>query len=274
MKATTDQKRSVEGRSGMVSSIRTDKLKPLTVGSEQRRYGPLTAAEQLRQRERLSAIGEVAATLVHEIKAPLTAIGGFARSMLKSSSAPVTNREPLGIIANEVSRLEQLIDNVMGFAHPERMQLVSCSINRLVAETAAILGPMCQESKIEVRMDLAEDLPDLLLDRNQVHQVLENLCANAKQAMPRGGEISVTTRLVGREVEVRVVDSGHGIPRLLHRRVFEPFYSTRSMGTGLGLAVTARVMAGHGGSAFLDGTVTDGAAFCLRFPVPQTTRGA
>ena len=77
---------------------------------------------------------------------------------------------------------------------------------------------------------------------------------------------------------MRVADTGHGIPPLLHRRVFEPFYSTRSMGTGLGLAVTRRVMAGHGGSAFLDGTVTDGAAFCLRFPrypaESTRTRGA
>ena len=82
-------------------------------------------------------------------------------------------------------------------------------------------------------MDLAQDLPELLLDRNQVHQVLENLCTNAKQAMPRGGTITVTTCLVGQEVEVRVKDTGHGIPQPLHRRVFEPFYTTHSMGTGL-----------------------------------------
>ena len=85
----------------------------------------------------------------------------------------------------------------------------------------------------------SEGLPELLLDRGQVHQVLENLCTNAKQAMPRGGTITVSTCLVDGEVEVRVTDTGHGIPQPLHRRVFEPFYSTHSMGTGLGLAVTA-----------------------------------
>jgi signal transduction histidine kinase len=272
MKATTDREQNAEDRSGMVSSIRTDELKPLS--PPPRGCGPLTAAEQLRQRERLTAIGEMATTLVHEIKAPLNAIGGFARSMLKNHTAPVSNREPLGIIVNEVSRLEQLIDNVMGFANPERLQLALYPINRLVQETARVLEPACRESKIDVRMDLADGLPELLLDRGQVHQVLENLCSNAKQALPRGGTITVSTCLVEGEVEVRVTDTGHGIPQPLHRRVFEPFYSTHSMGTGLGLAVTARVMAGHGGSAFLDGTVTEGATFCLRFPVPRSTGGA
>jgi signal transduction histidine kinase len=275
MKSAFDQKHRIAGQSGLVGSIRADELVPPDSSPGLRRVpNPQPTAEQQRRLERFSAIGEMATTLVQEIKAPLNAIGGFARSMMKTSATAVSNKEPLGIIANEVSRLEQLIDNVLGFTQPERLQLHLLSINRLVGETLEILRPSCGESKIEVRLDLGDGLPLLLLDQKQVRQVLENLCANAKQAMPRGGEISVTSRLVGNEVELRVLDTGPGIPKLLHRRVFEPFYSTHSMGTGLGLAVVARVMAGHGGSAFLDGTVTGGAAFCLRFPVPQSTRGS
>lgn len=229
---------------------------------------------RLRRRERLSAIGEMASTLVHEIRNPLAVIGGFARELLAEDDSGVEQNVPLNIIVSEVSRLETLIENVLGFARTERPRLRVCDINVFLRESCHRLEAVCRQSAIAVRLDLADGLPGVLLDQSQFRQVLDNLCANAREAMPHGGTITVTTCRVDGEVEVRISDTGPGVPAALWSRVFEPFYSTSSTGTGLGLAVAARIMAGHGGVIRLDGRARRGATFCLRFPVPKPTREA
>lgn len=229
---------------------------------------------RLRRRERLSAIGEMASTLVHEIKNPLAVIGGFAREMIAEDQPDRERNVPLNIIVSEVSRLESLVENVLGFARTSRSLLRVCSINDVLRDSCARFAALCRQSAIDVRLDLAEGLPGVLLDRNQFNQVLDNLCANAREAMPDGGTITVTTRLVSGEVEIRISDNGPGIPEVERSRVFEPFYSLSSHGTGLGLAVASKIMAAHGGAIRLDSGADHGAAFLLRFPVPASTSEA
>ncbi len=228
---------------------------------------------RLQRRERLTAIGEMASTLVHEIRNPLAVIGGYAREMLNTEPA-AEEREPLNIIAGEVSKLESLIDNVLGFARTERSQLRSQDINSFLRETCRRMEALCRQADIEVQLELVDDLPGLLFDRTQVGQVLDNLCANARQVMPHGGTVTVSTCRVGDEVEVRIGDTGPGVPASLKGKIFEPFYSTSSTGTGLGLAVATKIMAGHGGSIRLDSRAKRGAVFTLRFPIPKVTQEA
>lgn len=229
---------------------------------------------RLRRRERLTAIGEMASTLVHEIRNPLAVIGGFARELLAEDDSGAEQNVPLNIIVSEVSRLESLIENVLGFARTGRPRLRICDINEFLRESCHRLKAVCRQASIAVHLDLAEGLPGVLLDQDQFRQVLDNLCANAKEAMPHGGTITVTTCRVDGEVELRISDTGPGVPAALRSRVFEPFYSTSSTGTGLGLAVAAKIMAGHGGLIRLDGRARRGATFCLRFPVPKRSREA
>jgi len=230
--------------------------------------------ERLRRQERLSAIGEMASTLVHEIRNPLTVIGGFARELEREGASGTEASVPLKIIVSEVSRLETLIENVLGFARTDRARFRSCDVNSVLSEACEQLSRVCARAGISVSLDLDETIPSILLDRAQFRQVLDNLCANARQAMPHGGTITVATRRVGREVEVRIADTGPGIPAALRAKVFEPFYSSSSMGTGLGLAVAAKIMDGHGGSIRIDTKNRRGAAFSLRFPIPRTASEA
>jgi two-component system sensor histidine kinase HydH len=225
---------------------------------------------RLRHRERLSAIGEMASTLVHEIRNPLAVIGGFAREMIAEDSSDQEQSLPLKIIVSEVSRLESLVENVLGFARTARSRARLCDINEALRENCDRLEALCRQSAIEVRLDLAEGLPGVLLDRSQFNQVLDNLCANARAAMPRGGTITVASRQAGGEVEVRISDNGPGIPVAQQSRVFEPFFSLSTNGTGLGLAVASKIIAGHGGAIRLDSGTESGAAFLLRFPVPTS----
>jgi signal transduction histidine kinase len=230
--------------------------------------------ERLHRRERLSAIGEMASTLVHEIRNPLTVIGGFARELEREGASNQEAAVPLKIIVNEVSRLESLVDNVLSFARTDRSRLRSSDLNQVLRESCGQLGALCARGGITVEMDLDDTIPAVLLDRNQFRQVLDNLCTNARQAMPHGGTVRVSTRRVDGEVEVRIADTGPGIPASLRAKVFEPFYSSSSTGTGLGLAVVSKIMAGHGGSIRLDPKARRGASFSLRFPIPRTASEA
>jgi signal transduction histidine kinase len=230
--------------------------------------------ERLRRRERLTAIGEAASTLIHEIRNPLAVIGGFARELRKERDGKGSGAVPLDIIVNEVSRLENLVDNVLGFARTSRPCLRKADLNTLVREAFSRRERLHRQAQIGVSLELADDLPGLLIDRDQLVQVLDNLCENAVRAMPHGGTITVTTSRAGEEVLLRVSDTGPGVPAALRAKVFEPFYSSSSDGTGLGLAVATRIMDGHGGRIRLESGGRRGAAFLLLFPVPRRVNEA
>lgn len=230
--------------------------------------------ERLRRRERLTAIGEMTSTLVHEIRNPLAVIGGYARELRKERVGKGNGAAPLDIIVSEVLRLENLVENVLGFARTSRPRLRKENVNALVREAFGRRETVHRRAGVDVALDLAEHLPGLLVDRHQLFQVLDNLCENAVRAMPHGGTIFVTTRESAGEVVLRVADTGPGVPAALRAKVFEPFYSTSSSGTGLGLAVAARIMDGHGGRIWLESGGRRGAAFLLHFPVPRTVNEA
>jgi len=216
----------------------------------------------------------MASTLVHEIRNPLAVIGGFARELRKEGSGKGEGAAPLDIIVSEVSRLENLVENVLGFARTSRPCLRKADLNGLVREAFKRRAAVHRRADVAVSLDLAVDLPGLLIDRSQLLQVLDNLCDNAVRAMPHGGVITVTSRRVGEEVRLQVADTGPGVPSALRTKVFEPFYSTSSKGTGLGLAVASRIMDGHGGRILLEPGGRRGAAFQLFFPVPRTVSEA
>jgi two-component system sensor histidine kinase PilS (NtrC family) len=224
----------------------------------------------LRRSERLAAVGELSASIAHEIRNPLAAISGsvqMLRSMLRD-----LGEEParlMGIVLREIERLDRLITDFLAFARPRPLQPELVSLARVVDETLDAF-----EAALPAGIGLERDLDRALCvqaDPAQLRQALWNLVINASQAMPQGGRLRVEVRaqreasaqggasayrIVAEEkpavAEIAVMDQGGGIPDAVLDHVFDPFFTTKRDGSGLGLAVVHRVVAEHGGSVRIE----------------------
>jgi len=242
---------------------------------------------RLLQQERLAALGEMASHVVHEIRNPLVAIGGFARRLAQR----LVGREPEGqyaqIIAQEVDRLERIVHDVRGLSRESRLTLTDTDVHTLLQDCLVLFAERIALQRVSVRMDLAERFPTLRLDAVQMKQAILNLVANALEAMPAGGTLSLVTRAMdsahgrpadqpngpvttggdaGEWVTLGVGDTGGGIPQEIVDDVFNPFFTTKEIGTGLGLTLVRRIARAHGGRVEVRNRPGEGVTFCLWLP--------
>jgi signal transduction histidine kinase len=226
--------------------------------------------EELRRAERLAAVGRISAQITHEIRNPLNAIGLNAELLqeeLEGSRTP--SREAVQLVAaisREVDRLNGVAEEYLRFARLPRPQLARQDLSEILASLLDFLGPELQAARIEVRRDLAPSPPAVRGDEAQLRAVFLNLLRNSREAMPGGGVVEVRSRAADGAVEVRVADTGGGIPRDDLTRIFEPFYSTKERGTGLGLAFVHQVVREHGGTIRCASEVGRGTTFTIRLP--------
>jgi signal transduction histidine kinase len=244
--------------------------------------------QQMKERDRLAALGEMAAGLAHEIRNPLAAIqgaiqllvpeGGDGRGPRGGEPDPEQAREFLGIIADEVRRLNGVVTQFLDYSRPARALLAPGDVNDILERTLKLLGGDIPAA-VELRVDLERPLPRVNCDPEQLRQVFLNLALNAVQAMPRGGRLDVSTRLARDElalwreaprrsdtVEVRFRDSGPGVPAESREHIFVPFFTTKEKGTGLGLAICQRIVKAHGGTIGLRSATGEGAEFVISLP--------
>lgn len=225
--------------------------------------------EQLIQGERMAVLGEMSAQLAHELRNPLVAIGGFAQRLGRIELADARAGEYAAIIVREVRRLEEMLANVLSFSRHQGLTLEPCDLNIMIAEALELVAERRQGTGISLREDVAE-LPALAGDCRQLRQVVLNLLTNACQAMPNGGVLTVragSCRLRGEEgVAIEVEDTGGGIPAEILCNIFNPFFSTRPRGTGLGLSLAQRVVLQHRGQIEALNSA-DGACFIVRLPL-------
>lgn len=236
--------------------------------------------ERLKERDRLAALGEMAAGLAHEIRNPLSSIKGAAQ-FLDPAQLPDADAEFLTVIVEEVERLNTVVTQFLEYARPMRSSFVAADLNDVLAKTVKLLRGHELPDNIEVKLDLEPDLPVVHCDADQLKQVFINLALNAVQAMPNGGVLSITTRTprantwrltddaprrVADQVELRFADSGAGIPEHMRDRIFIPFYTTKRKGTGLGLAICHRILKNHGGGIEVESRAGQGTTFVLRLP--------
>ncbi|MBI2302722.1 MAG: GAF domain-containing protein [Armatimonadetes bacterium] len=223
--------------------------------------------DRLAQAERLAGIGSVAANVAHEIRNPLVSIGGFARRVEEKSDQAEYVRSRSAIIVREVERLEQILRNVADFTAPSKPQLAPVAINEVVEEVLQLHQPLFEEKHIRAEADLAAGLELVMADRGKLQQVLVNLVKNAVEAVGSEGSVALSTRADDEEgVEVIVRDSGPGIPADRLEEIFNPFFTSRSDGTGLGLAVSRKIVHDHGGSLTAASPPGGGAVFTMRLP--------
>lgn len=225
--------------------------------------------DSLKRAARLSAVGQLAANLAHEIRNPLAAIDG-AVDLLRSGGVADSDRDEfLGIIQKEAKRLARLLTEMLDYARPKKPEFSTAQLTDLTASVASLLSPMAQKSNVRIVIESARQVPPTWCDPAQIRQVLVNLVLNAIQAMPGGGQITISVYSEGKEVVVDVRDEGPGIPTGDLDVLFSPFYTTKKDGTGLGLAVAQRIMHEHGGQLRVGSNIPVGAAFSISIPLRE-----
>jgi len=229
------------------------------------------AQERLIQGERLATIGEMAAGIAHELKNPLVSIGGFARRLVKKLPADSTGCEYAGTIVREVKRLENMLSDILAFSKKSTISHSHCDIRDILEDALTIVAPTLEESRIKVSKHYPRNRITFLGDCEQLKQVFLNLFLNAQEAMKSGGKLEITvseTLIDGiKAVSVAVADTGGGIqPEVLHN-IFNPFYTTKETGTGLGLPIANRIVSNHGGKIRVNNYTGTGVEFTVTIPM-------
>lgn len=229
--------------------------------------------ERLLQSERLAAVGNTVSHIAHEIKNPLAIIGGFARQLLKAPGLADKDRQKLAVIVEEVSGLEAMIAEMRDFVRrPEPKRRLE-DLEALLEETLDLFKESFAQQQVAVHLVRETPLPRVSLDRQQMHQVLINLFRNALEAMPRGGRLTVVSRVKDGQAEISISDTGAGITPEVKARLFQPYFTTKAKGTGLGLAICRNIVEGHGGVIFAESTPGQGSTFTIRLPLAETPAG-
>ena len=226
---------------------------------------------QLKDAEKLASVGKLAASVAHEIRNPLTAIKMWLFSIQKEVGGDETLNRKFAIVSEEITRLENIVRNFLEFSRPPELKLSAELLSTLLDETLELTAPHLADRRISVVRKDAPSLPPVLADRQQFRQVLINLLNNASEATGEGGQISVIATAESDAhahplVVVRVSDTGPGMPREVCQRIFEPFFSTKDRGTGLGLCIAARIMACHDGRLTLESSSEEGTTFAIFIP--------
>lgn len=231
--------------------------------------------EELLRSERLAVLGKMATHISHEIKNPLMLIGGFARQVLKDIYGdPQKNQEKLQIIVDEVRRLEDFLAEVGTYAKYSEPQKQPGDLNALLRETCLRLEPALKERRVELCLDLAPQLPELVFDPAHIRQVLLNVAKNSLEAMTGGGILTIRSGRRDDRVFVEIRDTGEGIPPHVMEKIFQPFFSTKPKGSGLGLAICQKIMTAHQGEIRVESHPPQGTTVTLWFKLAEPVSAA
>jgi len=225
------------------------------------------------QTEKLSALGRMAAGIAHEINNPLGGILLYSTNLFKKVPKEGPLKEGMEIIIHETMRCKIIIQDLLEFSREKEPKKTFANINNIIEKTLSMLENEFRLHHIRVEKLLSSEIPDILIDVNQMHQVFVNLLLNAVEAIQDRGVITIRSRLdSGQNCEkVEITDTGGGIPSENMLKVFEPFFSTKAKGTGLGLAVSYRIVRNHQGDIRFSSQPGQGARFTIEMPLLQDT---
>ena len=224
--------------------------------------------DRLVRTEKLAAVGEMSAMVAHAIRNPLTAIGGFARRLFKKESGNSAINKYLKIIIEEIDRLEVLLNEILDFVRPREPSLRPVGINELLENTLEMLAEEFTSRAITVIKQYAQDIPPVTVDSDQFKEAFLNMLRNAIDAMPDGGTLTVGTLVEDHWVKITFADTGVGISESDAEKIFHPFFTRKSQGSGLGLAMSNQIVAFHGGHITLRKGEAIGATFDIYLPIP------
>ena len=263
--------------------------------------------QELRRHERLATLGQLSAGVAHEIRNPLAGIGTSAQVLYKRFEPGDDRARFVQVILDEVARLDRIVTSLLQYARPRQPELRPTRLAEVVERVLAVQRERAERQGVKVEVDVAPRLASVYIDADLIQQVLHNVTTNALQAMPAGGALRYEVRLVrrrriprgaGRRAEdasttpmrrasdrrtesfpgesawietqqVRVIDTGVGIPRGNLAKMFDPFFTTKASGTGLGLSISQTIMQEHGGSIAVDSKEGRGTTVLLNFPLEK-----
>jgi signal transduction histidine kinase len=272
-----------------VSIQREDEIGSLAVAFNQmaerlmqREHELKQSQDTLRRADRLSSLGLLTAGLAHEIRNPLVAIRTFTQLLPERYDDAEFREGFQGLALKEVDRICGLINDLLSFARPSKPNVAPENVNDVVDGIARILETQAKEKGIEIIREFGENLAKAWIDREQMKQVFMNLILNAIQAMKAAGTITIATRSVERHgaepsgefIQVEVRDTGVGIPAENLEHIFDPFFTSKDEGSGLGLSVSHQIVQEHGGFVTVESQVGRGTSFFVHVPVGRPMRPA
>ena len=238
---------------------------------EERTQQLITVQTQAARQQRLASVGQLAAGVAHEINNPLGGILTFASLMLEELPADSSYREDMEEIVRQAVRCRKIVAELLEFSRQREAQMASADINEVVSRTLALLEKQALFHNINVIRDFDPEMPVTVMDESQMQQVFMNIILNAVHAMNQRGDLTIETgHDDGKQhVFVRITDTGCGIPQENREAIFDPFFTTKDpgKGTGLGLAVAARIVQAHGGRTDVESEVGQGTSFIVFLPI-------
>ena len=229
------------------------------------------SSRRLLKVERLSVLGQITSQVAHELRNPMTIIGGFAHSILKKMDPENPHHEYIKIIAKQTERMEDVLDNVLNFSKPDESHLETASLDDLVDQTLEMMEPEIDLGKITIKRFPSQDRSSVRVNPDLIRQALLNIFRNAVWAMPQGGILSVGTRRTDRSVKLEVKDTGFGISHEHMGKIFDSFFTTKPEGCGLGLTISSEIIKNHGGRIGVESCQGQGSTFYVELPLPGDT---
>jgi two-component system, NtrC family, sensor kinase len=224
---------------------------------------------QLFRSEKLASIGKLAAGVAHEINNPLTGILTNASLLLEDLKDGDTKKDDAQVIVNETIRCREIVKRLLDFARQTKPQKSLTNINNLIDNIVLLVRNQASFRNVNIERYFADDLPDIMVDRDQIQQVFINFILNASDAMPSGGDIKILSRIIenGEYIEVRFADNGTGISEENKHKIFDPFFTTKESGTGLGLSISYGIIEQHGGTINVESEIGKGTTFIVLLPI-------
>ena len=233
------------------------------------------AQAAVRRSERLAALGQLSAGLAHELRNPLGTVKASAELLAKTVQGNnEVAREMAGFISSEVDRTNSLVTRFLDFARPLALRLEETDLAQVIDEAVAEIGQHVPPFNVAIYKNYSPDIPPFLLDRQLIERVIYNLLLNAAQASPPGGSVTVKTRQLEGTVEVAVIDRGSGIEPKHLESIFNPFFTTKSAGVGLGLAIVSKIVDEHQGRITVESEQGAGTVFRIFLPFRESSQEA
>lgn len=226
-----------------------------------------STVDQLLLADRHASLGQMSAAIVHEIRNPLGAIRGAAEALESIVPREHEKAEFLTIIKQEVERLNGLVTDFLNFARPRSPELLPTPPHEIIDAVVKLAKKQAEKARVKIITEVDEGLPFVRLDAEQMKQVLLNLILNAIEAMPDGGQLTISARRREQELRLSVRDTGKGIDPAVREKLFSPFVTTKTRGTGLGLAIAHRLVMQHGGQIEAIAGENGGAVIEIRLPL-------
>jgi signal transduction histidine kinase len=223
--------------------------------------------KRLMRAERLAGVGQLAAGIAHEIRNPLGNISSSIQYCLKKYELPTQRVQYLEIILRNSQNANKIIKELLDFATPREIELKTENISDIIKRSIDLVEARVKQNKVKIDLSIDMDLPKINLDAKWIEQTFLNLILNANDAMKGGGVLKIKAALNNENINVTFEDNGQGIPSDEIEKIFDPFYTTKDEGTGLGLSFIFQVITAHNGDVDVESRIGEGAKFTIKLPI-------